>query len=143
MKCESAQLRDIYIGRLDYGCDLLEGLTGICIAKGVTLGWIQAIGAVQACRVGFYNQETRAYEYVCVDRPMEMAQLTGNVSLKDGRPFIHAHVTLMDDEGQAHGGHLAPGTIVFACEFMIEHLAGPTFERTPDDATGLPLWSGD
>jgi len=32
------------------------------------------------------------------------------------------------------------GTIVFACEFIIEAFDGPPLERGFDETTGLPLW---
>jgi hypothetical protein len=36
---------------------------------------------------------------------------------------------------------LAPGTIVFACECVIEKFEGPILERGFDEETGLPLWT--
>jgi len=71
---------------------------------------------------------------------MEITKLTGNVSLKDGQPMVHAHITLADEQGQAFGGHLAEGTRIFACEVIIEAYAGDIFERTWDETTGLSLW---
>ncbi|MBW1828134.1 MAG: DNA-binding protein, partial [Deltaproteobacteria bacterium] len=46
-----------------------------------------------------------------------------------------------DSTGKAFGGHLASGTIVFACEFILEALDGPAFTRGLDEVTGLPLWT--
>ena len=128
------------MGRLGHGKDLLDELTAVAAAEGVTLGRVEALGAVKRARVGFYNQEEREYEFHEIDEPLEIASLIGNVSLKDGKPMVHAHVTLSDREGAAFGGHLAPGTIVFACEFVMEALDGPELNRSRDDATGLPLW---
>ncbi len=133
--------REIFMGKLSYGCDLLEELTDVCVKRNVKLGRIEAIGAVQKARVGFYNQESREYQFSFLDCPLEIAHLIGNVSFKTGKPFVHAHVTLIDEEGKAHGGHLAPGTVVFACEFVLEAFDGARFERNPDEETGLPLWS--
>jgi len=132
--------RKIVMGKLSYGCDLLEELTRVCTESGITLGRIEAIGAVQKARIGFYDQETRTYGFCTFDHPFEISNLIGNVSLKDGKPFVHAHLTLCDDDGKAFGGHLAPGTVVFACEFVIEAFDGPAFNRSPDEETGLPLW---
>lgn len=128
------------MGRLKHGADLLEELTAVCVENGVKLGWVHALGALQKARIGYYNQDTREYEFLEMDRHLEIANLVGNVSLKDGEPIIHAHVTLSDDEGRAFGGHLAPGTIVFACEFCVQVFNGPDFCRGFDDETGLPLW---
>lgn len=128
------------MGRLSYGADLLQELTALCREEGVTLGRVEAIGAVQKARVGFYNQQAREYEYIEIDQPLEILNLVGNLSLKDGEPMVHAHITLSDREGKAHGGHLAPGTIVFAGEYVIQLLDGAPFVRGLDEETGLPLW---
>jgi predicted DNA-binding protein with PD1-like motif len=129
------------MGKLSYGCDLLEELTAICQKENIRLGRIEALGAVQRAHLGFYDQHTREYQFLALSQPLEITKLIGNVSLKDGKPFVHAHVTLADEEGKAFGGHLAPGTVVFACEFIIEVFDGPVFERGLDEETGLPLWT--
>jgi hypothetical protein len=104
---------------------------------------------VQKARLGFYDQSNWEYRYFDIDKPLEITKLVGNVSLKDGSPIVHAHITLADADGNAFGGHLAPGTVVFACEFIIHEFypqyeqfgeQAPTFERGYDEETGLPLW---
>jgi predicted DNA-binding protein with PD1-like motif len=72
--------------------------------------------------------------------PLKSRNSGGDVSLKDGHPFIHAHITLSDKSGKAYGGHLAPGTVVFACEFKLEVFEDPGIKREFHEATGLPLW---
>jgi predicted DNA-binding protein with PD1-like motif len=128
------------MGRLGFGCDLLEELTRISTARGISLGRIAAFGAVQKVRIGYYDQNTRVYQFLDIDKALEIVQLIGNISLKDAKPFVHAHITLADESGKTFGGHLAPGTIVFACEFIIEALEGAEFNRSFDEETGLPLW---
>ncbi|PKN53704.1 MAG: DNA-binding protein [Deltaproteobacteria bacterium HGW-Deltaproteobacteria-13] len=138
---KSVSHRETIMGKLSYGCDLLEELTKISIERGIKLGRIEAIGAVQKARVGFYNQETRIYEFHSFDRPLEITKLAGNISGKEGNPFVHAHITLSDESGKSYGGHLASGTVVFACEFLLDAFDGPAFDRRFDEETGLPLWS--
>lgn len=129
------------MGKLRYGCDLLEELTKIAAERDIRLGRVEGIGAVQKARIGFYDQETRIYQYRDFDQPMEITSLTGNISLKDGQPFVHAHISLADISGKTSGGHLAAGTIIFACEFLLESFDGLVFQRNLDEATGLALWS--
>ncbi len=133
--------RKVFMGKLSYGADLLEELTDVCRRENVHLGRVEALGAVQKVRLGFYNQQTREYQFFELDQPLEITKLVGNVSVKDGKPMVHAHVTLADEAGKAFGGHLAPGTIVFACEFILQAFEGPVFERGFDEQTGLPLWT--
>lgn len=132
--------REIFMGKLKCGSDLLEELTQFCSEKNIVLGRVEAIGAVQGANIGFYNQESRTYEFKALDSELEITNLTGNISLKDGKPFVHAHVTLADEEGKCFGGHLAAGTKVFACEFIVHAFDGPSLERELDEETGLPLW---
>jgi predicted DNA-binding protein with PD1-like motif len=127
-------------GRLSFGSDLLQELSAVCQKEGVHLGWFTALGAVSKACFSYYEQEKREYRPLVIDRPLEITHLVGNVSLKDGNPFVHAHVTVADSEGRTYGGHLATGTIVFACEFVLEVLNGPALERVFDDTTGLYLW---
>ena len=128
------------MGRGRFGGDLLDEITGVCRVEGVTLGRVEALGAVSKARVGFYNQNAREYQFLELDRHLEITALVGNVSLKDGQPTVHAHVTLSDEQGNAFGGHLAPGTVIFACEFVIQELTGDALTRGFDEETGLPLW---
>ena len=133
--------KEIFIGRLNHGDDLLKEMTDICRKENTQFGWIEALGAVKKARLAYYNQETHEYQLFEIDQPLEITKLGGNVSLKDGNPFIHAHITLADETGNAYGGHLAPGTVVFACEFRLEVFDGPGIRREFDEATGLPLWA--
>jgi len=135
------EVRERFMARLTKDADLLEEITDICRKHGITLGRIEALGAVQKACLSYYDQETHEYMPVSVDKPLEILKLAGNVSLRDNAPFVHAHVTLADGEGRAYGGHLAPGTIIFACECMIEAFDGPALSRRLDQATGLFLWA--
>ncbi|MBS3809028.1 MAG: DNA-binding protein [Desulfobacterales bacterium] len=132
--------RQLFMGRLAYGEDLLDEITAVCTRENIRLGRIEAIGAVQRARMACYNQKTHEYRFFTIDQPLEIAQLTGNVSIRQGQPMVHAHLTLADDAGNAYGGHLAPGTVIFACEIIIEALEGPEFIREFDEETGLTLW---
>jgi len=131
---------EVLMGRLQRGDDLLGALTERAKAAGVRAGRLQALGAVEKARVGFYDQAAFEYRFLDLTEPLEILALIGNVSLRDGEPMVHAHVTLGDDRGRAFGGHLVPGTTVFACEFTLETLEGAEFHRARDEATGLPLW---
>ncbi|MDN5345337.1 MAG: uncharacterized protein PWQ18_1451 [Clostridia bacterium] len=127
--------------RLVHGCDLLEALQGIVEEDDIRFGSINFLGAVQKGRVGYYLQDEKRYITLELDQGMEILSGVGNVSLKEGKPFVHAHVTFLDKEGKVHGGHLLPGTIVFAGEVFIEEIELPAPpERVYDPVTALTLW---
>ncbi len=134
------KVEKMFMGKLEYGADLLEEITQICVDKDIYLGRVEALGAVKRARLGYYNQQNHEYHFYDLDQTLEITNLIGNISIKDGAPIVHAHLTFSDKEGRAFGGHLVPGTIVFACEIVIQVLDGPQFERGLDQKTGLPLW---
>ena len=133
----------LFMGKLGHGTDLLEEITQVCKEYDIKLGRVEALGAVQKARIGYYDQQTKEYQYVTLDHHLEITHLAGNISLKDGEIMVHAHITLADDSGKAFGGHLAAGTVVFAGEFILQALQGEMFERELDPVTGLPLWAMD
>lgn len=140
MMIRRVQPKSVFMGKLPHGADLLDEITALCEREEIRLGRIEALGAVQQVRLAYYDQKKREYNYFTLDQHLEITKLTGNVSIKDGKPIVHAHITLADEAGRAYGGHLAQGTNVFACEFIIEAFDGPVFERGYDEVTGLPLW---
>jgi len=130
-----------YMCRGAHGSDLLGEITDFCRDRGITLGRVEALGALVRARLGYYNQDTRQYETLEFDEHLEITNLVGNVSLKDGEPIVHAHVTLAGDRGIAYGGHLVSGCEIFACEFVVQEFDGPQLTRGLDEQTGLPLWN--
>ena len=133
--------RGYYLGKGARGGDLLGEITDFCKARGITLGRVEALGALVRATLGYYNQNSRKYEMIEFDEHLEITNLVGNVSLKDGEPIVHAHVTLANDRAIAYGGHLVPGCEIFACEFMVQAFDGPQLNRGLDEQTGLPLWN--
>ena len=113
------QIKRSFLVRLPHGADLLEVLNEICREKKIESGAINVIGAVKSAVVGYYHQERREYQAIALTRPLEIASCTGNISLKDGSEIVHAHITLSDETGAATGGHLMPGTVIFAAEALV------------------------
>ncbi len=125
---------------LPHGTDLLETITDLARREGIKIGTVAAIGAVKRARIGYYDQVAQEYRERDIEGPMEISSCLGNISLKDGEIFVHAHITLADSEGRVAGGHLCVGTIIFAAECRINELQGESLERSYDETTGLSLW---
>jgi predicted DNA-binding protein with PD1-like motif len=128
------------LGRLPLGSDLYEELTAIVRRENIRLGRIQALGATTHARVAYYDQATKTYNPIEFAGGMEILNVHGNVSVRDGEPFVHVHILLGDAAGRIFGGHVLPGTKLFACEVFIDELEGPPLERQHEPETGLHLW---
>lgn len=131
----------MFIGKFSHKADLLESLNKFCQDNNIKLGVFSVIGAVRCAKMGYYKQDEQQYiECVNLEKKLEIVSCLGNISLKDEKPFVHAHITLADWQGQCYGGHLMPGTVIFAAEYYIKELTGLELKRGLDKETGLSLW---
>lgn len=130
----------VIMKRLPKGADLLEAITQVCKDNAITRGSVQVIGALDRAVVGFYLFEEKRYITHPIDENVEILSGLGNVSFKDGVPFIHMHLTLGREDGGCLGGHAMAGCPIFAAEVCIHVSEGIPLEREMDDATGLFLW---
>ncbi len=129
------------IGHVEKGKDLYDSITRIARQNNIKVGRVTGLGAVQNARLAYFDQKEMKYKDFDLNEPMEIVSMYGNISLKDGQPFVHAHVVLSDEKGNARGGPLLPGSsTVFACEITIEEFEGPELVRGFDERTGLALW---
>ncbi len=130
-----------FVGRLATGTDLLSEIERFCVGAGdpVRLGQRRRRCVTHAA-FGYYEQEERRYLELSSDYHHEIISFTGNVSMRDGKPFVHAHAGFASREGGAVGGHLLPGCTVFVGEVTIREMSGVELERVPDEITGLALW---
>jgi len=127
------------LASLDNGTEIIGQITDLAKGMGIEAAFISAIGALSQADLGYYDQATRKYLVNPVDEPVELAACSGNISLLEGQPFVHAHAVLADGKGHTWGGHLVRGT-VFAAELYLQELSGLPLKRVPDSITGLNLW---
>jgi hypothetical protein len=127
------------MARLDHGTDIIGQITDLVGEKEIKTGFLSVIGALSRAELGYYDQVSQKYGEIQIGEPVELVSCLGNVSLRDGVPFVHAHAVLSDRPGRVYGGHLNSGT-VFAAELYMQELLGPNLERVPDSITGLNLW---
>lgn len=127
--------------RLMPGDDLLKGLNEAAAELGYDAGTVSIVGAVQNLVVAYFDQDKKEYRpFLRFDEPMEISGGTGNVSLKDGAPFVHVHVNGSDPQGRSVGGHLMDGTTVYMIEAYFRVLEGEAPVRELDADVGLSVW---
>ena len=127
------------IVRLRHDADLIRSIAELAGIRGIEAGSFTAIGALKHAKLGYYHQKNRKYRELMIESPHELVSCVGNVSLSEGKPFVHAHVILADEKGNTKAGHLLEG-VVFAAEVHLRQLEGPKLERKLDEVTGLWLW---
>jgi predicted DNA-binding protein with PD1-like motif len=129
-----------FLARLDSDVEIVGQITDLAKDMGIEAAFISAIGALTRADLGYYYQAAREYHVTPVEEPVELAACSGNISLLEGRPFVHAHAVLANGKGSTWAGHLVRGSI-FAAELYLQELPGSQLHRTLDIVTGLNLWT--
>ncbi|KXB07143.1 hypothetical protein AKJ51_01945 [candidate division MSBL1 archaeon SCGC-AAA382A20] len=127
------------MARAEHDADLIQFITELAREENIEEGFLTAVGALKNAKIGFYDQESLEYQEMEVNNPCEIVSCIGNISIKDGEPFVHAHAVLALEDGVAIGGHLLEGQ-VFASEIHLQEIEGPKIERKHDETTELSLW---
>ena len=96
----------------------------------------QGIGAVSQVEIGSYDLEAREYRRQMLPDIYELLTISGNVTLKDGELFAHAHVTLGDHDLRVIGGHLFECTTAVTVELFLRP-SDAKLGRELDDRVGL------
>jgi hypothetical protein len=137
-----AMVGPVHVLRPDFGSDLLDQLHDFCRSESINLAWISGIGAVSRASLRYYNQAKKDWVDFELDKPVEVVNMIGNVSLLNGEPIVHLHMTVADKDGKCYGGHVANNTIVFTREVLLTTLDGPaTIRKMDTENTGLTIWT--
>jgi predicted DNA-binding protein with PD1-like motif len=131
-----------YIIRIDKGGDVVKTITNFCKEEGIENAYFTGIGAVGTLTCGYYNLEEKKYYFKEYAEPLEVVSLTGNVMLKDGVPFVHAHGVFTDIGNKAFGGHVVEMRVHVVLEVILTPLQS-RIGRVLDDCIGLSLMKMD
>ena len=131
-----------YLVALEPGESVRTELEAICGKHDIRTGIIRhCIGAVKDLKLAFYELPARKYIPIEVDDDTyEVAAGQGNLTWKDGKPFLHMHVVATDREGMAGGGHLVDAIVAVTLEIEIVSYKDDIIVREYDDRVGLPVW---
>lgn len=133
----------IHLLRLATGEDILDSLTAYVTERDIRAAWIEYLGAVRRASLRYFDQDRLEYCDFMIGRHLEVLTGIGNVSVLDGKPFVHTHMAVADDRGRSYGGHVNSGCEAWAIEVKIQELVGDEPVRELDERTGLGLWGGD
>ena len=118
---------------------VMETLTSVCKNNGIMNGQISGIGAVKEIEMGAYDLDSKSYLRKQYPDNHELISFQGNITLKDGNPFIHAHITIGNHELHTRGGHLFEMKVAVVGEFIIRNIES-NVHREFDKNIGLAVW---
>ena len=115
-------------------------LLKVCQENDVKFAWFSGIGAIFDPEVGYFNIDVKDYKKKIFSGDFELISLVGNMTYKEGEPFIHTHITFSDENFNTFGGHLFDCKISAAGEFVITTGDEKIF-RSYNEDIGLFLWN--
>lgn len=124
---------------LERGEDLLDGLNRAVGELGVEAGTIQVIGGLEEAVIGYFDPATGEYRKIPTGH-VEISSGLGNVSIRDGKPFIHLHMVLSGPDGSSVGGHAMDGCRAYVVEAYLRKLGGPPPVREQLPGMTLKVW---
>lgn len=122
--------------RLDKGDSTMSSLLFVAKKENLTLASIQGIGATDDFEVGVFDLEKSEYDHIRYTGNHEINSLVGNLTTKDGEPYLHLHITATGKDGKVVGGHLFDAKISLTAEIFLITANGKA-ERKFDSTLGI------
>ena len=119
---EYKRIENKIVFRLEMGEGLMESTQRIATAENVKLASINGIGACSKIEMGYIDLSIKEYVFKTFEGNLEILQATGNITLKDGEPFPHIHISVANNECKAFGGHLKEATISATAIFCVDSI---------------------
>ncbi len=144
---KEAQSGRVIVARLKTGSDLYKSLQEIVQEYGLKAAVIlSGVGLLSKGKLR--NCKTLPEEfpitdlnrdYASFDVPLEILGISGNVSMAEGKPHVHAHLTLSyihDEKIRVIGGHMIEGSIIYGfSEIIIMELTDIEMHKEYDPET--------
>ena len=121
---------------LKAGSKVPEDILTIAKREKIYTARVEAIGGVRELRLAYFNHESKKYEEHDYREFLEVTSILGNITLKDGKQFLHVHGTFGRRDLSVLAGHIV-SALVFP---LLEVVVTPTKNRAVrefDEELGL------
>lgn len=127
-----------FLARLERGEEVTEALDQFLLDHDIKAGTVTGLGGIESAELGFFDLPTKTYQRKIIPGNLELVHYSGNITLVNGKPFIHAHAVVSGPDFKAWAGHFFSAKVAITGEFVIRRAAWEVY-RQPDDFTGLNL----
>lgn len=121
--------------------DLLESLLAWAKENQVTAARFKGSGMLKSATLGFFHQVEKELTTLRVNKPVELINLTGDISEKSGLTEVTGKITIADPEHKVMGGGLVKGNKAFSVEVFIDVFENGSLKRVFESQTGLSTWA--
>jgi predicted DNA-binding protein with PD1-like motif len=127
-----------YLLRLDRGEEITDTLERFLEKNRIHGGTVTGLGGIEDAELGYYDLPTKTYQRTTIPGNLELIVYSGNITLVDGKPFVHAHAVVSGPDFRPHAGHFFQARVALTGEFVVQP-ADWEVAREEDARTGLKL----
>ena len=130
------QSEELFLICLEAGEWVRQSLEQTCLEWQIRGASVQGIGGLCQVELGFWRPPD--YQRKRLEGRWELLSLLGNITLYQGRPFAHLHVSLAGEDFQVLGGHFFEGQVTATLELFLRRTA--PIPRHWNESLGAALW---
>jgi predicted DNA-binding protein with PD1-like motif len=136
MEAKSVPMKQLHFLRIDPGEEIISMIQNYAQMHEIHCGVVSLVGAMHNVRLIVPGNADRVEPIVQTFSGKSEIVASGNISLKDGTPFVHLHGVRIDDAYQVKGGHIVSGEVILTVEVTIIEGEGE-INRTLDPLINL------
>ena len=113
-----------YVLRFDKKEEVFSKLAEFATGENISAATFSAIGACEEIELGYFNTNLKDYRKKPFYEELEMVSLSGNISMAEGKPTVHAHGMFGRTDFSILGGHVFKAIVSVTCEMFLIKLDG-------------------
>lgn len=122
------------------GDEIGAEIAAFATQQDIALAHFTGIGALSSVELLAFDVDSRSYRTsATLDEQCELSAIVGNLARHDGKPLVHAHLTVGRADGLSIAGHLAKAVVRPTCEIFL-HVHPAVAAKHRDPHWGLPLY---
>ena len=104
---------------LKAGAKVPDEILSIARREKIATARVEAIGGVRKLKLAYFNHETKKYEEHDFNEFLEVTGMLGNITIKDGGPFLHVHGNFGRGDLTVLGGHIMSAEVFPILEVVV------------------------
>ena len=118
---------------LKAGSKIPDDILAIARKEKMRTATVGAIGGVQELKLGYFNHREKRYEEHEFREFLEVTGILGNLTLKEGKPFLHIHGTFGRRDLSTLAGHIVAAKVSPLLEVAVTPTKNRALRRFDDD----------
>ncbi len=130
-----------FLIRLEKGEEVIGTLGEFVREQNIRAAQLSGIGAVADATIGIFSSQLNQYITKMYRGFLEVGNITGSISIEGetGEPFVHAHITVSNEQYGTLTGHLFEATVIITLEIFLRTFKEELIRRKDTDLE-YPFW---